>query len=76
MRRLRRTGGGAAAFALASSIDREDAILRRVRIAAEATTSEPLRIASGSAAGGELEQAAVESALEDVRERVRSRGTS
>jgi hypothetical protein len=47
-----------------------------VRIAAEATTREPLRIALDRAAGGELEQEAVESALEDVRERVRSRDTS
>ncbi|AGP35430.1 hypothetical protein SCE1572_13390 [Sorangium cellulosum So0157-2] len=65
----------AAAFALASASG-EEALLRRVRIAAEATASEPLRLALERAAEGELEQEAVEAALAESRERARSRHTA
>jgi hypothetical protein len=61
----------AAAFALAAASG-EEALLRRARIAAGATASEPLRIALERAVEGELEQEAVEAAIEEQRRRARS----
>lgn len=58
-----------AAMALAASDDLE--LRQRVRIAADASASEPMRIALAAVAEGEIEDAAIEQALSGARAKVR-----